>query len=128
MDRYAFLASQPWLHELGGATLSLQPQQDAGQDTSGAVDAAEERLIAALGYQFKVEKLFSGVCCLHLLPLPQGVVVTPNSHCLFFDEGDRALDPAQLNTVLGDHPPSTPPDIALCSLRWQASADRPHPV
>jgi hypothetical protein len=97
MDRYAFLASQPWLHELGGATLSLQPQQDAGQDTSGAVDAAEERLIAALGYQFKVEKLFSGVCCLHLLPLPQGVVVTPNSHCLFFDEGDRALDPAQLN-------------------------------
>lgn len=86
MDRYIFLASQPWLHELG---------ETATQDTGEGIDESEEWLTAALGYEFKVEKLFCGVCCLHL-PLPQGLVVTPTSHCLFFEEGDRRLDPAQL--------------------------------
>ena len=86
MDRYVFLASQPWLHELG---------EIATQDTGESIDEGEEWLTAALGYEFKVEKLFCGVCCLHL-PLPQGLVVTPTSHCLFFEEGDRRLDPAQL--------------------------------
>lgn len=90
MDRYVFLASQPWLHEL---------TETAPQSTDEDTDESEEWLTAALGYEFKVEKLFSGVCCLHL-PLSQGVVVTPTSHCLFFEGGDRRLDPAQLRLQL----------------------------
>ncbi len=91
MDRYVFLASQPWLHELTETRSRPGYQSATGED----IDESEEWLTAALGYEFKVEKLFSGVCCLHL-PLPQGLVVTPTSHCLFFEEGDRRLDPAQL--------------------------------
>ena len=90
MDRHVFLLSQPWLHGLG---------ETATQDGSDDIDEGEEWLTAALSYEFKVEKLFSGVCCLHL-PLPEGLVVTPTSHCLFFEEGARELDPAQLRLQL----------------------------
>ena len=85
MDRQVFLAARPWLHAVG----------EAGSCTAGS----EDELHSATAYEFKLQRLFAGVCCLHLLPLPPGALVTPDTHFLFF-EPTAGADPAQLRLEL----------------------------
>ena len=113
MDRHVFLAALPWLHAVVDAALPAASASAAASAAGGAAPASassaeeqaqqEEELLAALGYEFKADRLFSGLCCLHLLPLPGGAVVTPASLFLFFDGGEAdtaPADPAQLRLHL----------------------------
>ena len=106
MDRHVFLAAQPWLHQMGGVG-------DVGGDTQhdGMGQGSADALISALGYEYEVTQLFSGLCCPHL-PVSPDVAVTPATHHIFFEARPPSLDPGQLQLqlwVLGhllDHTPS----------------------